>query len=80
MHRRTFLKSIMAAGAATLFGGTAYAYRSISLEVSRQRCLLKGIKRSLRVVALSDVHAPCFYSASIDLFSIINDLEPIYLF
>jgi len=40
----------MTAGAATLFGGSVYAYRSNSLEISHERLALTGVQQSLRIV------------------------------
>jgi len=72
MNRRTFLKSILYAGGATLAGGSAYALHSVDLEISRQKVHVSGLDRKLRVVALSDLHAPCYYISTADLFGRIN--------
>ena len=60
MNRKTFLKSMIFAGGATLAGGSAYALHSVDLEISRQQVPVSGLDRKLRVVALSDLHAPCY--------------------
>ena len=66
----------MAAGAATLFGCSGYAYRSKDLEVSHQNQKLKGLRERLRIVAVSDLHLPCFYSSPSELVTRINALKP----
>lgn len=76
MHRRTFLKSMIATTTATFFGGTAYAYRSSSLEVSYERLALPTMKPRLRIIAVSDLHAPCSYSSAENLIDIINAARP----
>jgi predicted MPP superfamily phosphohydrolase len=75
MKRRTFLKGIMAAAAVTLSGVSAYAYRSRDLEVSHERLVIPKINRNLRIVSVSDVHAPCFYSSYLELYRILNELQ-----
>lgn len=67
---------MIAAGVVTLFGGTTYTYRSSNLEVSNERLVISKIKRKLRIVAVSDVHAPCFYSSAENLVRIINAAVP----
>jgi predicted MPP superfamily phosphohydrolase len=76
MNRRTFLKSILYAGGASLAGGSAYALHSVDLEISRQRACLSGLDRKLRVVALSDLHAPCYYISTSDLIRTVNAQKP----
>ena len=76
MYRRTFLKTLIAAGTATLFGGSAYGYRSTQLEVSRERIVRMDLRQGLRIVAISDVHAPCFYASASELVEIINAESP----
>jgi len=75
MKRRTFLKGIMAAAAVTLSGVSAYAYRSRDLEVSHERLVIPKMNRNLRIVSVSDVHAPCFYSSYLELYRILNELQ-----
>ena len=53
-------------------GGSAYALHSVDLEISRQEVPVSGLDRKLRVVALSDLHAPCYYISTPDLVSRIN--------
>jgi predicted MPP superfamily phosphohydrolase len=67
---------MIAAGVVTLFGGLAYAYRSSNLEISHDLFAISKIKRRLRIVAVSDIHAPCFYTSNLDLIGIINGLTP----
>ena len=76
MNRRTFLKSILLAGGASLAGGSAYALHSVDLQISRQQVCLSGMNRKLRVVALSDLHAPCYYISTPDLIGTLNAQMP----
>ena len=75
-NRRTFLKTMLIATAVPLIGGGGYAYTSSFIEVSRKRLVLPHFIGKLRIVAVSDVHAPCFYSSTADLVSIINAESP----
>lgn len=70
------MKSMITTGVAFFFGGTAYAYRSGDLEISQKRLRLRGLRRNLRVVAVSDLHAPCRYSSAIDLVDTVNRAQP----
>lgn len=72
MNRRTFLKSILFAGGASLAGCSAYALHSVDLDISRQHVPVKGIKQKMRIAALSDLHAPCYYLSASDLIRAIN--------
>ena len=60
------------AGGASLAGGSAYALHSVDLDISLQRIPLNGIEQKMRIVALSDLHAPCFYLSASDLIRTIN--------
>ena len=55
-----------------MVGGSAYALHSVDLEISRQQVHVSGLDRKLRVVALSDLHAPCYYLSTPDLVGRIN--------
>ena len=57
-------------------GGSAYALHSVDLEISRQSVQVSGLDRKLRVVALSDLHAPCYYLSTADLVRTINKQKP----
>jgi predicted MPP superfamily phosphohydrolase len=76
MNRRTFLKSILLAGTASLAGGSAYALHSVDLEITRQQVPLNGLSRKLRIVALSDLHAPCYYISTPELVRTVNAQNP----
>lgn len=76
MHRRIFIKSLLAIGGTALLGGTTYAYQSSIINISRERLISPGLMKCLRVVAVSDVHAPCFYCSAINLVNIINAESP----
>jgi predicted MPP superfamily phosphohydrolase len=76
MNRRTFLKSLLYAGTASLAGGSAYALHSVDLEITRQQVGVSGLERKLRVVAVSDIHAPCYYLATADLICTANAQKP----
>jgi predicted MPP superfamily phosphohydrolase len=64
------------AGGAALAGGSAYALHSVDLDISRQQVRSSGLDRALRVVALSDLHAPCYYISTPDLIRTINAQKP----
>ena len=57
-------------------GGSAYALHSVDLEISRQQVPVKGIKQEMRIVALSDLHAPCYYISTLDLVRAVNAQKP----
>jgi predicted MPP superfamily phosphohydrolase len=76
MNRRSFLKSLLFAGGASLASGSVYAWQSVNLEVSRERIEVEGLKQELRVVALSDLHDPCYYLSTSDLVRSINAEKP----
>ena len=76
MNRRSFLKSMFFAGGASLVSGSVYAWQSVNLEVSRERIEVAGLKQKLRVVALSDLHDPCYYLSTSDLVRSINAEKP----
>jgi hypothetical protein len=76
MNRRSFLKSILFAGGASLAGGSAYALHSVDLDISRQQIPVKGIKQRVRIAALSDLHAPCIYLSTPDLVRTLNAQKP----
>lgn len=76
IDRRSFLKNILFAGGGVLIGSTIYACGSAKLEISREKFVIPGIERNLRIVAVSDVHAPCLYSMAIDLVHIVNKELP----
>jgi len=76
MNRRSFLKSLLFAGGASLASGTVYAWQSVNLQVSRERIEVEGLKQQLRVVALSDLHDPCLYLSTADLVRSINAEKP----
>ena len=76
MDRRSFLKSLLFAGGASLVSGSVYAWQSVNLEVSRERIEVEGIKQKLRVVALSDLHDPCYYLSTSGLVRSINAEKP----
>ena len=67
---------MLIATAVPLIGGGGYAYTSSFIEVSRKRLVLPHFIGKLRIVVVSDVHAPCFYSSTADLVSIINAESP----
>jgi predicted MPP superfamily phosphohydrolase len=76
MNRRTFLKSKLFASGVSLASGSAYALGSLDLQVSRQQVPLRGIRQKMRIVALSDLHAPCRYLSTPDLVHTINKQKP----
>jgi predicted MPP superfamily phosphohydrolase len=76
MNRRSFLKSVLFTAGASLVGGSAYALHSVDLDISRQQVPVKGIKQKMRIVALSDLHAPCYYISTPDLVCAVNAQKP----
>ena len=59
-----------------MFGGAVYAHQSSNLEISHERLVISKMTRRLRIVAMSDIHAPCLYSSAPDLVNIINAALP----
>jgi predicted MPP superfamily phosphohydrolase len=76
MNRRSFIKSITAVGIGAFLGGSAYAYHSTCIEISRQIYTVPGLAEKLRIVAISDLHLPCWYSPTEELIRIINLESP----
>jgi predicted MPP superfamily phosphohydrolase len=76
MKRRVFIKSLAATGAVALLSGAGYIYRSSRLQVSHERVLLPQATEKVRIVALSDLHAPCLYTSVAHLIAVINAHEP----
>jgi predicted MPP superfamily phosphohydrolase len=76
MNRRLFIKSMLATGFSFIFGGTAYAYRSMELEITHEKIRIEGVEEKMRIVALSDLHAPCFYFPDDTLVETVNRLRP----
>jgi predicted MPP superfamily phosphohydrolase len=76
MNRRSFLKRILFTAGASLAGGSAYALHSVDLDISRQQVPIKGIKQKMRIVALSDLHAPCYYISTPGLVRAVNAQKP----
>ena len=76
MHRRTFIKSLLVTGGAALLGGTAYAYQSSIIGISRQLIVLPNLIQRLRIVVASDLHMPSFYAPAKELVKLINSESP----
>ena len=53
-----------------------FTIRSNEIKISREQITFEKLRKKLRIVAISDVHAPCYYSSSIDLVQIINAEAP----
>jgi predicted MPP superfamily phosphohydrolase len=76
MDRIMFLKSLFVTAGLTLTGGAAYAYHSGRIEIVRQSYSIPGLNRKIRVVAISDLHAPsCPYSIP-DIVNLVNQESP----
>ena len=76
MTRRTFLRNMLIATGVTMTAGSTYAYTSSAMEVSRQQIPLSGLTTKLRIVALSDLHAPFILGPPGDLIKMINHELP----
>jgi predicted MPP superfamily phosphohydrolase len=76
MNRRTFLKALLGTAGATLIGSGTYAYESNRVEISRERLVVRDLYQKLRVVAISDIHAPSFARWNPDLVTLINNECP----
>jgi hypothetical protein len=76
MERRAFFKKIFAVIGVSLTVGTAYAYQSSKIEVTRSTFPLPNLQHNVRAVALSDIHAPgCKFSFD-ELVSLISHESP----
>jgi predicted MPP superfamily phosphohydrolase len=77
MKRRDFLKLAAVAVGASL-GGIAYAGQSSVIEITTEGALIPNLPNHLRVVAISDLHAPSYYLNDDyeDLINIINKQSP----
>ena len=77
MRRRDFLKlAIVTVGASV--GGAAYAKQSNMVEITQKDLLVPNISNHLRIVAISDLHAPSYFKHNDyqELSNIINDQDP----
>ena len=59
-----------------MVGGSVYALHSVDLDISRHMIHVKGLKQRMRIVALSDLHAPCSYISTTDLIKAVNAQKP----
>jgi hypothetical protein len=48
----------------------------MDLQITRQQIPLKGIRQKMRIVALSDLHAPCLYISTRDVVRTVNAQKP----
>lgn len=77
MKRRDFLK-LAGVVVGTSLGGIAYAKQSAKIEITTQELFIPNLSNHLRVVAISDLHAPSSYLNNDyqDLINIINSQSP----
>jgi predicted MPP superfamily phosphohydrolase len=77
MKRRDFLK-LAGIVVGTSLCGVAYAKQSSVIEITTQDLFIPGLSNHLRIVAISDLHAPSFYLNFDyeDLINIINKQSP----
>lgn len=73
---RTFIKGLVFVTVVVLFVSTAYGFRSSRIEISREKFVLPHLNQKLRIVAISDVHAPSFYFSNSELARLINHESP----
>lgn len=57
-------------------GSTAYAYRSTNLEVTNEQIAIPGLRKTVRIAAVSDVHLRCSSASSHRLVTRINESKP----
>jgi len=76
LKRRNFLKFISSFVGGTLFGGMAYGYQSNRIEINRDRFICRALAGRVRIVAVSDIHAPKFPGSDGNLVELINSQEP----
>jgi predicted MPP superfamily phosphohydrolase len=77
MRRRDFLKLVgLLAGASV--GGIAYAKQSSGIEITTKELFVPSLLNPLRIVAISDVHAPSYFRNNdyLGLINMINNQEP----
>jgi len=67
---------LLGTAGATLIGSGTYAYESNRVEISRERLVVRDLYQKLRVVAISDIHAPSFARWNPDLVTLINNECP----
>jgi hypothetical protein len=76
MKRRTFIRSLAAVSSFTLVGSASYGYKSSFVELSREELVLPQLKKRLKIVAISDLHAPSLYGSFENLAELINQESP----
>jgi predicted MPP superfamily phosphohydrolase len=76
LKRRTFIKFISSFAGGALLGGIAYGYQSNRIEIHREKIICPAIAHRLRIVAVSDIHAPQFPGSDGTLVDLINSQKP----
>jgi hypothetical protein len=82
MKRRDFLKLVAVAAGASV-GGVAYAKQFSVTEITTENFFISNLLDPLRIVAISDFHAPSYFRNNNcqDLINMINNQDPeIFLF
>jgi uncharacterized protein len=77
MRRRDVLKLVgLLAGASV--GGIAYANQSSGIEITTKELFIPSLLNPLRIVAISDLHAPSYFRNNncLDLINMINHQDP----
>jgi predicted MPP superfamily phosphohydrolase len=72
LKRRNFIKYVSAALGSTLFGGVVYGTKSSEIEITRSKVTTKGSYNKLKIVGLSDIHAPRYPGSGGALVHIVN--------
>ena len=76
MLRRRFIKSLFWSSLLALGASSTFALEFRHYQITRRRTALSGLKRPIRVTAVSDIHVPCIYSALPKIVTMINDTRP----
>lgn len=76
MKRRTFLKLASASLGGTFLSSFAYSFKRHDITITRERFAGSPFKKSLKIVSISDLHAPGFPGDEGELIDLINAESP----
>ena len=76
MNRRIFIKSIIGVGGGLSAYGIINAWQMRKIEITHHQLKTSNLTKSLRIVAVSDLHLPSKYAPPEELIDLINQQKP----